>query len=136
VLNIRDAGHSEYDPNTPTPVITLVSCPVEGRGEGTPRLTGRLRIRLSPDSHAFRIYRRPEIEEEYTCNYELDPSLQDRIERAGLQIVGVAENGEARIVELPLHRFFLSTLFLPQLSSTADKPHPLITAYLEAVRDR
>jgi CTP synthase (UTP-ammonia lyase) len=37
-----------------------------------------------------------------------------------------------RAIELPRHRFFVATLFQPQLSSTAEEPHPLILAYLEA----
>jgi len=39
-----------------------------------------------------------------------------------------------RIVELSDHRFFLATLFVPQLSASPDLPHPLIVAYLQAAR--
>ena len=45
----------------------------------------------------------------------------------------MGEEGEARIVEMIDHRFFLATLFQPQLTSKEGSPHPLITAYLEAV---
>jgi CTP synthase (UTP-ammonia lyase) len=37
-----------------------------------------------------------------------------------------------RLVELPTHPFFVATLFLPQVRSTAAQPHPLILAYLRA----
>lgn len=46
--------------------------------------------------------------------------------------MGVDSNGEVRIVELSNHRFFIATLFVPQLSSSPETPHPLITAYLKA----
>jgi CTP synthase (UTP-ammonia lyase) len=51
-----------------------------------------------------------------------------------LKIVGVDDNGHARIVELSTHRFFMATLFLPQSSSRAEKPHPLIVEYLNAAK--
>ena len=56
----------------------------------------------------------------------------------GLRIVGVDQDGEARIVEVPEHRFFVGTLFVPQLNSTAEHPHPLIVAFMEeaTVRER
>jgi CTP synthase (UTP-ammonia lyase) len=51
---------------------------------------------------------------------------------AGLQVVARTEHGEARAVELAGHAFFVATLFQPQLSSTPDKPHPLITGFVKA----
>ena len=47
-------------------------------------------------------------------------------------MVGVDQDGEARVLELPDHRFFVATLFVPQLSSSPGSPHPLIVAYLRA----
>lgn len=133
MLGIRDADHAEYDPDVSTPLITPVSCPIPGRPEGAPKLSGKLKIAVHPDSLAFRIYRRGEVEEEFFCNYELNPAFRAGIDTGGLRVVGRGENGEARIVELPSSRFFVATLFLPQLASRRGRPHPLITAYLEAV---
>ncbi len=48
-------------------------------------------------------------------------------------VSGVGRGGEVRIVELPSHPFFVATLFVPQARSTADRPHPLIAGYAEAV---
>ncbi len=54
---------------------------------------------------------------------------------AGLRVVGVEPDGEARIVEAFGHRFFVGTLFVPQLNSTSAQPHPLILAFMkEATR--
>jgi CTP synthase (UTP-ammonia lyase) len=44
----------------------------------------------------------------------------------------VDQEGEVRVIELTNHQFFVATLFLPQLSSSPESPHPLITAYLRA----
>ena len=96
-------------------------------------LSGKLKIKVHLNSRAFAIYQRREIEEEFTCNYELNPTFQSTMAAGGLRIAGLGENGEARIVELEDRHFFVATLFLPQLTSTKGKPHPLITAYLDAV---
>jgi len=57
---------------------------------------------------------------------------ETKIAIRGLKVSGADRNGEARIVELSDHRFFIATLFLPQLSSSYAKPHPLIVAYMKA----
>lgn len=141
MLGIQNAEHAEYDPKASTLLITPVACPVVGRPEGAPKLSGKLKLKVTPDSLAYRIYQRQRIEEieeaeeEFLCNFELNPAFQGMMEKGGLRLVGRGENGEVRIVELSGHRFFLATLFLPQLGSRKGSPHPLITAYLEAAYD-
>lgn len=71
--------------------------------------------------------------EEFSCNYGLNPHYRDRFDNGDLRIVGADADGDARMVELRSHPFFLATLFLPQIRSSAERPHPLITAYLQAV---
>src|SRR6185436_16546933 len=70
--------------------------------------------------------------EQYYCQFGLNPHYQATIHEGGLRVVGIDEDGEARIVELPEHPFFVATLFVPPLTSTAEQPHPLIIAYLQA----
>lgn len=57
---------------------------------------------------------------------EFNEDYRDEMDKGALKIVGVDTNGSARIVELLNHRFFVATLFLPQLSSIPRAPHPLI----------
>ncbi|MBI3979052.1 MAG: hypothetical protein HY331_12785 [Chloroflexi bacterium] len=132
MLGIDEAGHAEYDPNASLPLIAPVSCPVPGRPAGAPRLFGSLKVQVLPDSLAFRIYRRHAVDEAFFCSFELNPAFQTAISAGGLRVSGLGEGGEARIVELPMHRFFLATLFLPQLADQVEGPHPVIAAYLEA----
>lgn len=112
----------------------LVSCPVANRPEGKPRLWGKLKIRVSPGSLAFRIYKKSGVEEAFNCNYELNPDFRGRLEASGLRVSGVGEDGGIRIVELPDRRFFIATAFQPQLMSEAAHPHPMIVAFLEVGR--
>jgi len=122
-----------YDPDTPIPLIVPVSCPVAHRPEDAPRLIGKMKIRINPDSQAFQIYQQSEIEEDFHCNFELNQAFQEQLEAAGIRITGLGENGETRIIELNNHRFFMGTGYMPQLTSVEGKPHPLILAYLESV---
>jgi CTP synthase (UTP-ammonia lyase) len=110
----------------------LAACPVDNRPAGAPRLWGGLKIKVSPNTLAFQAYKQTRVEESFTCNYELNPVYREKLEAAGLKVSGVSENGGARIVELPDHRFFLATGYVPQLNSSETKPHPLFVAYLKA----
>ncbi len=122
-MGIREAEHEETSPEATTLVISKLSCSLVGQKQA---------IRILPETLAYKIYGRSETVEEFRCNYGLNPAYQDPINAAGMRISGVDDNGEVRIVELPLHRFFMATLFLPQHTSSFDQPHPLIEAYLRA----
>lgn len=110
----------------------LASCPVNNRPGGAPRLYGKLKIRVVPGTLAASIYRQPEVAEDFNCNYELNPEYRGNIEASGMKVSGFSEDGGVRIVELPDHRFYIATGFVPQTNSTAAAPHPLIVAYLKA----
>jgi len=113
-------------------VIWPVVCAVPNRAQGAPKLSGESHVRIQPASLLHTVYGREEANEEYFCNYEVNPEYELPLASAGLNVTARGPNGEVRAVELPSHRFFLATLFQPQLSSTAEKPHPLIVAYLQA----
>jgi CTP synthase (UTP-ammonia lyase) len=94
-----------------------------------------LQIIVAPDSRAGRVYGRRLVEEQYHCNFGLNPAYQAALHDGGLRVTGVDADGEARIVELPAHRFYLGTLFLPQHQSTPGQPHPMIVAYVAAAAE-
>ena len=89
-------------------------------------------VAVEPGTLARRAYGRDAAREQFSCSYGLNPAYREQIERSALRVSGTDAAGEVRIVELPGHRFFLGTLFLPQLSSCPGTPHPLIVAYLQA----
>ncbi len=68
----------------------------------------------------------------FACNYGLNEAFGDQIRSNALQVSGYGEDGTVRMVELPGHPFFISTLFVPQMASESGKPHPLIVGYLKA----
>jgi CTP synthase (UTP-ammonia lyase) len=60
----------------------------------------------------------------------------ERWEEAGLRVAARGRDGEMRAFELPQNRFFIATLFQPQLSSSYERPHPIIEGYLRACSTR
>ncbi len=81
---------------------------------------------MLPGSRAFQVYGQAEVQERFYCNFGLNPAHQSEIEKAGLHSSGLDKNGEVRILELANHRFCIGTLFVPQMSSTPERPHPLV----------
>ncbi len=98
-------------------------------------MTGKLEIKIFPGSAAHRIYKATKVDEEFHCNYELNPVYRPQIEASGMKFGGESPDGGARIMELPGHPFFMGTGFMPQSLSEPGKPHPLIVAYLKAALD-
>jgi CTP synthase (UTP-ammonia lyase) len=123
VLGFEDAAHAEYDPYASRLFITPLSCSLVGQ---------TMEVQIEPGSRVAAIYGGTSALEQYYCNFGLNPENQQALHDAGLCIVGRDANGEARILTLPEHRFFVATLFVPQLTSGVDHPHPLIRAFLEA----
>lgn len=95
-------------------------------------MSGACRLRIQPECRLAKMYPTLDVEEEYFCNYEVNRRYLPDLTAAGLRLAAFDASGELRAIELPGDRFFIATLFQPQLSSTEDRPHPLIVAYLKA----
>jgi CTP synthase (UTP-ammonia lyase) len=84
-------------------------------------------------SRVAEIYGSTSAREEYYCNFGVDPGKVELLASSGLRISGSDSEGEVRVIELPNHPFYLGTLFVPQTRSTKQQPHPLVTAFVQAV---
>jgi len=123
VLGFADAQSAEYDPDASYLFVSALACSLAGK---------TMRVHLQPHSLAARAYGEREVSEQYYCNFGLNPAYRALFEVSALRIVGSDQDGEPRIVELTGHPFYIATLFVPQVSSSLDHPHPLIVAYLRA----
>jgi CTP synthase (UTP-ammonia lyase) len=90
-------------------------------------------VTIVPRTRAATLYGVAESIEDYYCNYGVNPDYVRQMEASGLRVSGVGAEGETRIVEIPEHRFFVATLFLPQARSTASTPHPVVAGFAAAV---
>jgi CTP synthase (UTP-ammonia lyase) len=123
VLGVKNATSAEYDSSASQLLVSPLACSLAGK---------TFQINVKRDTRAHQIYQQETITEHYYCNYGLNPQFQTEIQNVGLLISGIDETNEARILELPKHRFFIATLFVPQLFTNGSDPHPLIAAYLKA----
>ena len=92
-------------------------------------------IQIRSGSLLHQAYGQDYVAEQFACNYGLNPKFHHRFEKDPFNVVGTDLDGEVRAIELSNHPFFIGTLYLPQVSSGPDKPHPLIVAYLEATKN-
>ena len=87
---------------------------------------------IGPDTIAGSVYEKDNVSERFNCSYGLNEAFRDRLGSSTFKISGMDDQNEVRIVELTGHRFFVATLYMPQLSSTPQAPHPLIVSFLKA----
>ena len=136
VLGIKDATTAEEDPNAKNIVIYPVACAVPNRSGDAPKLSGVVpRIQLRPGSYLAGYYGKEVVEEEYFCNFEVNPDFEWTAMEAGFPVVARGDKEECRAIESPTHQFFVATLFQPQLSSKPKKPHPLVLAFVQAAEN-
>jgi CTP synthase (UTP-ammonia lyase) len=131
VLGLLDADSAENESSSQNIVITPVAlCDVPSTV--LPRLDGAGVARPTPGSLLERLCGGADLAGEYFCSFESNPSYAARWEAAGLRVAARGHDGEMRAFELPSSRFFVATLFQPQLSSAYGRPHPVIVGLLAA----
>lgn len=127
VLGFEDAHHAEYDPYHSRLFITPLSCSLAGQ---------TMPVTFDPRSKAVELYGADRVEERYYCDFGLNPEYRQTIHDGGLRVVGVDDDDEARLFEIPEHPFYMAALFVPQSRSSWDLPHPLVTALVQAALRR
>lgn len=127
VLGFADAEHEESSPQASRLFISRLACSLVGR---------TMHITLKPGSLVARCYGKTETNESYHCNFGVNPEYEEVLRSTNLRIVGSDDEGVTRAVELAGHPFFVGTLFIPQLHSTPDAPHPLVLGFIKACSRR
>ncbi len=123
VLGLDGAGHAESHSNATDLVVTPLRCAlVERAGE----------IHLLADSKAADLCGAREIHEEYHCSYGLNPAYEAELERRGFRVTGRDPEGEARVLELEEHPFYLATLFQPERAALRGECPPLVAGFVAA----
>jgi len=136
VAFINDAATAENNSGSKNIIVYPVACAVPDRAKGAPKLSGPIpKIRLRPGSYLQSYYSQDTVVEEFFCNFEVNPEYEWAAMEAGFPVVARGPQGEIRAIESPTHRFYIATLFQPQLSSKPDKPHPLVQAFVQAAAD-
>lgn len=142
VANMAGANSTEFDQQTPYPVIALITewtdedGKVQQRDEnsdlgGTMRLGGQT-CYLSAGTKAREIYAAETVVERHRHRYEFNNNLRSQLVDAGLTIGGVSDDDLVEIVELADHPWFVGVQFHPEFTSSPRDGHPLFTAFVNA----
>jgi len=144
VAGLEKANSSEFDKNTPYPVIYLM---VEWYDDKTKRIEKRdiasdkgatMRLgaypcRLEEDSFAFNAYKTEDISERHRHRYEFNNEYKEILKEKGLTISGMSPAGDlVEIIEVKDHPWFLGCQFHPEFKSRPMDPHPLFRDFIKA----
>ena len=132
MLHIADADSAENNSGSSHCLVTPLSCSLPNRREGGPKASGEERLKILPGTRLHSICGSDDDSEQYYCNYGVNEEYEKQFQAAGLRVSARGIQGETRAVELPGHRFFIATLFQPQLSSRPEAPHRFWLAFLRA----
>ena len=147
VVGLAGAHSTEFDPQTPHPVIALITewhtrdGQTQQRSEqsdlgGTMRLGGQ-ECALAENTVTRGIYQKEIIVERHRHRYEVNNRYRARFEQAGLRFSGVSLKDDlAEMIELPGHPWFVACQFHPEFTSTPRNGHPLFSAFIQAAKRR
>jgi CTP synthase len=137
VAGLAGANSTEFDPETPHPVIDLMEDQrrIENKG-GTMRL-GAYPCRLVDGTLARKVYGAEEISERHRHRFEVRNEYRERLQKAGLVLSGVSPDGNlVEMIELAGHPHFIACQFHPEFKSRPTDPHPLFTRFVAASIER
>ncbi len=131
VCGMRGANSSEFDPETPYPVIDLLpeQKDIEDKG-GTMRL-GASPVKVVPGTRAFDAYHDEVIYERHRHRYEVNNVHRGQLVDAGLLVSGMTPDERlVEIVELADHPWFVASQFHPEFKSRPTRPQPLFRDFV------
>jgi CTP synthase len=147
VAGLQEANSTEFEPETPHPVIALIEEWQDSDGTiqkrhagsdlgGTMRL-GAQSSDVRPGTLAHRIYG-PVVTERHRHRYEANVHYLERLQQAGLVISALTQREQlTEMIELPhpVHPWFVGVQFHPEFKSTPWGGHPLFTSFVKAALD-
>jgi CTP synthase len=133
VAGLAGANSTEFDPDSPHPVICLLETQKGVKEKGATMRLGSQPCQLAEGSKSAEAYGSHTIHERHRHRYEFNPAYRERLEAAGLRITGNSPDGTlAEVVELPNHPWFVAVQFHPEFKSKPLAPHPLFAGFVEA----
>ncbi|MDH3589231.1 MAG: CTP synthase, partial [Gammaproteobacteria bacterium] len=144
VAGLRGAQSTEFDRNTPHPVIALITEWQDHEGQierrsadsdlgGTMRL-GAQECVLRPETRAAMLYGSSSVMERHRHRYEFNNTYRRRLTEAGLLVSGLSVDDLVEIVEIEDHPWFVACQFHPEFTSTPRDGHPLFSGFVDAAR--
>ncbi len=133
MLNLESANSTEFDPDTPHPVISLMSEQEEIEDMGGTMRLGAYPCKLDPDSRAHKLYGSAMISERHRHRYEFNNEYREAFESHGFRLSGLSPDERlVELIELDGHPWFMASQYHPEFKSRPLNPHPLFREFVAA----
>lgn len=133
VAAMQAANSTEFDENTPYPVIDLMEDQKSISDKGGTMRLGAYAAEIQPDTNAMKIYRKSAISERHRHRYEINNAYLSRLQKAGLRVGAInRELNLVEMIELEKHPWFVACQFHPELKSRIGQAHPLFREFVAA----
>jgi CTP synthase len=137
VVDMPGANSTEFDPETPYPVIDLLPEQKEVADMGGTMRLGADPVKLHEGTKARETYGEPVIYERHRHRYEVNNYLRRRLEAAGLVISGTSPDDRlVEVIEIHDHPFFVASQYHPEFKSRPERPAPLFREFVRAAQVR
>jgi CTP synthase len=137
VLGLNGANSSEFDSQSPHPVIDLMESQRDVTDLGGTMRLGAYVAELAPGSRVARAYDKTVVSERHRHRYEFNPKYRSRFEGSGLHATGTSPDGRlVEFVELDDHPYWIGTQAHPEFKSRPTRPAPLFREFIGAALAR
>jgi CTP synthase len=133
VLKLNKAHSTEFEPNTPHPVIAMLDEQKRVTKKGGTMRLGAQPCQLALGTKTAQLYGSFVVNERHRHRYEFNNAYRDKFEKAGFVFSGLSPDGKlVEVIELTNHPFFIASQFHPEFLSKPHQPHPLFKGFIAA----
>ena len=133
VAGLKGANSTEFDKETPHPVISLIEEQKKVKNLGASMRLGAFSCVLEKGTKSFESYKNAKISERHRHRYEFNNAYRQQLTQKGLVIAGInPERDLVEIIEIKDHPWFVGCQFHPEFKSKPDSAHPLFKGFITA----
>jgi CTP synthase len=137
VCGLEGAHSSEFDKDTPHPVICLLDEQQNVTQMGGTMRLGSQPTQIMPETNAHRCYQADLIHERHRHRYEFNNQYREQFRQHGMSFSGTSpDGGLVEVIELPDHPWFVAVQYHPEFQSKPLRAHPLFAGFIEAAIER
>ncbi|CAG1065055.1 CTP synthase [uncultured bacterium] len=134
LCGMKHANSSEFDPESPNPVVHIMEAQRSVNAKGGTMRLGAYPCSVKKGTKAYSVYGATEISERHRHRFEVNNMFRPELEKAGVEFSGLSPDGSlVEIMELKGHPWFVACQFHPEFKSRPMEPHPLFKGFIKAV---
>ena len=134
LCGMKHANSSEFDPESPNPVVHIMEAQRSVNAKGGTMRLGAYPCVVKKGTKAYGVYGAAEISERHRHRFEVNNMFRPELEKAGVEFSGLSPDGSlVEIMELKGHSWFVACQFHPEFKSRPMEPHPLFKGFVKAV---